>query len=240
MPELDSDAVAVVSPETLNLCATVAGRDAGKMDDLITSALAGDLTREDLRSASRAAREARREAGERLPTNGHTALKAEDRTEDSAEKITAADVLVALRRNQDWVGSMGQRPHVPRKYYVFDEFRAATGSSRAARRMDAMVAETLTTDEDDMIILVGVEIKVSVSDLKGDTKMAEYGDFVDKFFIAVPDSEEMIVAAEEVRLPTWGVLAINSAGVIRAIRGAAINPGLFRDKTLTAALIKMI
>ena len=239
VPDIESISVATVSPETINLCATVAGKNADKMDALITSAISGELKREDLRTAARAARAARKEAGEKLPTNAYTAIKPEERT-DGAKSLTASDVLMAIRRNQEWAGSPDLRPYIPRKYYVFDEFHVATGSSRAARRLDALVAETLTVGEADAVCLIGIEIKVSVSDLNRDRKMQEYTAFVDRFFLAVPDTEEMISAVENVKLPEWGVITVDANGKVKVLHAASLKPGIFRDKTLTAALIKMI
>jgi len=241
VPDIESISVATVSPETINLCATVAGKNADKMDALITSAISGELKREDLRTAARAARAARKEAGEKLPTNAYTAIKPEERERTDDEKaLTAADVLMAIRRNQEWVGSPDPRPYIPRKYYVFDEFRAATGSSRSARRLDALIAETLTVAEADTVHLIGVEIKVSVADLNQDHKMQEYTNFVDRFFLAIPDTEEMISAVENVKLPEWGVITVDANGKVKVLHAASLKPGILRDKTLTTALIKMI
>lgn len=240
VPSLDSKEAGHLSPETINLCATVAGKNADRMDYLIQSALAGHLRRDDLRSAARAAKTARKEAGETLPVNGHSAIRASDRVEGESAELTAADILLALRQDHTWVGQPSPLPYIDRKYSVFGEFRAATGSSRHARRIDALAVESLTVSERDMLRLHGIEIKVSVSDLKGDKKMGEYCPFVDFFYLAVPDTEEMLTAVENVRLPEWGVLAVDQTSSVRVAHAATLSPGTFRDKTMSAALIKLL
>ena len=238
-PPLGSEEAGRLAPDTINLCSTIAGKNADKMDTLLKSALAGNLSRADLRSSARAARAARKEAGEALPANGHNAIRASDREEGISASITAADILLALRQDHEWV-AQSNSPYIERKYGVLDEFRADTGSSRHARRIDALVLESLSVSEMDTLRLHGVEIKVDVSDLKGDRKMAEYCPFVDYFYIAVPDNTKMIEAAEEVRLPDWGVLAVSQTGSVRVECAAKLALGLFRDKTMAAALIKLL
>lgn len=72
------------------------------------------------------------------------------------------------------------------KYKVFTEFGVDSPGTRNARRIDALVAETLTTEHPRQIKLHGIEIKVSRSDLLHDEKMAEYTQYVDDFWIAIP------------------------------------------------------
>lgn len=88
--------------------------------------------------------------------------------------------------------------------------------------------------------LHGVEIKVSKSDLLGDEKMQEYTAFCDAFYIAVPDVPEMIQTAEAVRLPAWGLLAVSPDRKLRIVHKAEEKPGVMRDKTVAAALIKLM
>lgn len=238
VPALET--VSRLSPETINLCATVAGKNADKMDSLLESALAGNLSRADLRSASRAAKAARKEAGEAQPVNGYSAIRASDRGKGKPADLTEADIILALRQDHSWVGQHNSAPYISRKYCILDQFRANAGSSHHARRMDVLAIETLTVSERDTLRLHGIEIKVSVSDLKGDHKMAEYCPFVDYFYLAVPDTQGMLTAADDVRLPDWGVLAVEKSGTMRVIHSAALNPGTFRDKTMAAALIKLL
>lgn len=74
----------------------------------------------------------------------------------------------------------------------------------------------------------------------GDHKMQEYGDFCDAFYIAVPDTVEMVDAAESVKLPAWGLLAVSPDGALRVVHKAEERLGVMRDKTLAAVIIKLI
>lgn len=66
-----------VSPDSLNLCAKVAGKNAVEMDKLVDQVVAGDLTRENLRQAAKA----RKAAGEFVAKSRFDCVQAKDRTE---------------------------------------------------------------------------------------------------------------------------------------------------------------
>ena len=237
VPEL---AEAPLSPDTLKLCSTVAGSDGAALDNLIDKSLSGALSRTDLRVAAKAKRErAPEHVGTRHSAEADRAAR-ENGNAAPTPALTAAEIVLALQTSSAWVGKADETKYIERKYHVFTEFRADTGSSRAARRFDVLAVETLTLSERDAVRLHGVEIKVSKEDLLGDHKMQEYGDFCDAFYIAVPDMPEMLEVVESYRLPAWGVLAISSEGALRVVHAAALAPGLMRDKTLAAAIIKLI
>ena len=229
-----------VSPDTLKLCATVAGSDAVALDHLIDKAIAGSLSRKELRIAAKAKRDRDPTAETRHTAEADRAARQTGKPEPQKPALTAAEIVLALQTSQDWIGKPDERKYIDRKYHVFTEFRADTGSSRAARRFDVLAIETLTVPERDAVRLHGVEIKVSKEDLKHDHKMEEYVDFCDAFWLAVPDMPEMLEVVESYRLPAWGVLAISSEGALRVVHAAALAPGLMRDKTLAAAIIKLI
>lgn len=66
-----------VSPDSLNLCAKVAGKNAVEMDKLVDQVVAGDLTRDNLRQAAKA----RKAAGEFVAKSRFDCVQAKDRTE---------------------------------------------------------------------------------------------------------------------------------------------------------------
>ncbi|MEE3445313.1 MAG: MmcB family DNA repair protein [Prevotella sp.] len=236
VPEL---AEAPLSPDTLKLCSTVAGSDGAALDNLIDKSLSGALSRTDLRVAAKAKRA---RAPESVSTRHSVAADIAARDGDTAPTpaLTAAEIVLALQTSRDWVGTPDETKYIERKYHVFTEFRADTGSSRAARRFDVLAVETLTLSERDAVRLHGVEIKVSKEDLLGDHKMQEYGDFCDAFYIAVPDVPEMVEAAESIKLTAWGILAVSSDGELRVVHQAEERLGVMRDKTLAAVIIKLI
>ena len=237
VPEL---AEAPLSPDTLKLCSTVAGSDGAALDNLIDKSLSGALSRTDLRVAAKAKRA---RAPESVSTRHSVAADIAAREEGNAAPtpaLTAAEIVLALQTSSAWVGAPDETKYIDRKYRVFTEFRADTGSSRAARRFDVLAVETLTVAERDAVRLHGVEIKVSKEDLLGDHKMQEYGDFCDAFYIAVPDTAEMVEAAESIKLQAWGLLAISPDGKLRVVHRAEEKPGVMRDKTMAAAIIKLI
>lgn len=141
-----------VSPDSLNLCAKVAGKNAGEMDKLVDQVLAGDLTRENLRQAAKA----RKAAGEFVARSRFDCVQAKDRTE-MEEKITAADIILALQ-SSSWLFSQStdnpiwekvitdprksvKKTYIKEKYRVFEEFPVNSGTSRHSRRLDALIVE---------------------------------------------------------------------------------------------------
>lgn len=242
-----------ISPDTIKLCSTVAGADAATMDHLIDKSLAGELSRSDLRAAARAKKAqnpdaepetrhsaAADQAARAAQAAGQEQPEQQERKKSQKPELTAAQIVLALKQSNDWIGEPDTGKYIDRKCRCFTEFRADTGSSHAARRFDLLCIETLTAAERDNVVIHGVEIKVSKSDLEQDHKMAEYVPFCDCFYIAVQDVSEMIQTAEAVRLPAWGLLAISASGALRVIHVAKMEPGLMRDKTIAAALIKLM
>lgn len=225
-----------VSPDSLNLCEKIAGKNAVEMDRLIEKVVDGSLSRDDLRAAARA----KRAFGGTMPTTRHDRISAEERTE-KVDTVTAADIVMALRKSPEWLETARDDDFFEHKYRIFDEFRIPSGSSRSARRIDAMVFETVTAAERDEIVIRGIEIKVSKSDLLRDHKMEEYTSFCDYFYIAIPaDDPEILAAAESIRRSSWGVLIVSKEGGVTVVHEPEKMEAVFRDKTLANCILRLI
>ena len=239
--------------ESLSLCKTVAGKDMEQRSILIEKVMAGDLTRDDLRAAARA----RRGHGGQVAVNKHANKQVnfdtadggkdgcnksdgEDRMKDKmeCEAITAADIYMALRDSY-WLKPVEHDAKFECIYHVLAEFRADSGSSRYTRRLDAVVVDNLTEIRRNVVTLRGIEIKTSKQDLIRDVKMAEYTEFVDLFYLAIPDTPDMIEAAESIRRPEWGAMTVDRTGRIKVIKEPSrLNPA-FREKTLSNIIMKL-
>lgn len=230
-----------VSPDSISLCAKVAGKNATEMDRLIDHVLEGKLTREDLRAAARAKRGASVASGGNggMATSRHNRIEAKDRVE-MGEKVSAADIVMALRKS-NWLVVKREEPYFNHVYHCFPEFRVTTGTSHYARKIDVLVAETITEAESDHVTLRGIEIKVNLNDLKSDHKMAEYTDYVDYFYIAIPANDaEMLDTAKSIIRPSWGIMTVTKSGAIHLEKEAAQLDAVFREKAMATALIKML
>lgn len=242
-----------VSPDSLNLCAKVAGKNAVEMDKLVNQVVAGDLTRDNLRQAAKA----RKAAGEFVARSRFDCVQAKDRTE-MEEKITAADIILALQ-SSSWLFSQStdnpiwekvitdpresvKKTYIKEKYRVFEEFAIDPGTSRHSRRLDALIAENISVPlhADNPVNLIGVEIKVDINDLKNDCKMQEYTDFVDQFYLAVPDEEDIVNAALSIKLDTWGLIIVSKDGQIKVLQTADKLSAIMRDKTLNNLILKLL
>ena len=242
-----------VSPDSLNLCAKVAGKNAVEMDKLVDQVIAGDLTRDNLRQAAKA----RKAAGGFVATSKFDCIQAKDRTE-MEEKINAADIILALQ-SSNWLFEQAitnpvwekvitdpretvKKNYIKEKYRIFEEFSVDPGTSHHSRRLDALIAENISVPAraDNPVNLIGVEIKVDINDLKNDCKMKEYTDFVDQFYLAVPDEEDIVNAALSIKLDTWGLIIISKDGQIKVLQTADKLPAIMRDKTLNNLILKLL
>ena len=189
------------------------------MDRLIGQVVKGELTRNDLRSAARAKRASGAAEGS-MAKSRHDRVDAAQRTETDL-KVTAADIVMALRRST-WLPVRREDSHFPHVYQCFTEFRADTGTSCHTKRIDALIAETLTESDRDYVTLREIEIKVDLHNLEADHKMAEYTDFVDYFYLAIPaDRDDMMAAAKSMIRPDWGIITVSKSGVLQVIKEAA-------------------
>ena len=243
-----------VSPDNFVLIEKIAGSDTAVADDLTDKVINGTLKRQDLKNAWATVRENRGH----VRLNGHKP-KAAAEQDDSGDKekkqsgeqhtqegqnqpsekpITATDIVFALSKN-DWLplDTRHEKAFQSERYKVLTEFAVDTGTSHHARRIDAFVTENITTKERGAIALHGIEIKVSKSDLLGDHKMQEYTDFVDYFWIAVP--QNLVEDVLSIKTPSWGVISVNKTGA-EVVAAATIGRPVFRDKTLEGLVMKLL
>lgn len=233
-----------VSPDNLVLAERIAGNNTAVADQLIEKIQQGELKRKDLSSALAAAKRCRAEKGIPDPINGYDKKKQQKTSEVSGtkpdqKKITALDITAALEIYRHWIGEPVEKQGRAPKYKVFTEFGVDSPGTRNARRIDALVAETLTTKHPRQIKLHGIEIKVSRSDLEHDDKMSEYTQYIDYFWIAVPPY--LITDAQNLILPEWGILAVDQEK-LEVVRNASHNHeyGAFRDITLSEIVYKLL
>ena len=241
-----------VSVDTINLCATIAGKSVERQDSLLDRAIRGELSRQDLREAARAksAESARKyEKGLFNSEKKEEVQKVQNQQNPEEQQgITAADIIVALK-SSSWIEyvekSFERDEYITKVRKLYAEFPVYTGTSRSARRMDAVILENISARERDEIVIRGVEIKVSVSDLMHDEKMTEYTDFCDLFYIAIPaGDDELKRAVQAVMLPEWGLIEVSEGeeNVYNYVAEVTIPAkkiqGVLRDRTLSTALIR--
>lgn len=241
-----------VSVDTINLCATIAGKSVERQDSLLDRAIRGELSRQDLREAARAksAESARKyEKGLFNSEKKEEVQKVQNQQNPEEQQgITAADIIVALK-SSSWIEyvekSFERDEYITKVRKLYAEFPVYTGTSRSARRMDAVILENISARERDEIVIRGVEIKVSVSDLMHDEKMTEYTDFCDLFYIAIPaGDDELKKAVQAVMLPEWGLIEVSEGEenvynyVAEVTIPAKKKQGVLRDRTLSTALIR--
>ena len=238
-------ATAGIAPTTLVLASKIAGNNNEVADDLITKIADGTMTRSDLKNAWETVKFDRSSNG-LAPTkkNGYDSKKNDISNEEKKEiknMLSATGIVFALSGSGgSWIPNPIENEYKKSKYKLFTEFAVETGTSIHARRMDALVVETFSTQSKSYDLnLHGIEIKVDKSDLLNDHKMQEYTPFCDYFWIAIPEALEE--DARSIMLDGWGLLLINSdTKEIKVAVEASKHEALFRMETLSTALLKSI
>lgn len=221
-----------VSAEDLSLVEKIAGGSEEAQARLMDKVLAKDMTRKDLKAAWALAKAEREKRGQKVTKKTrHDAYPPDPadtkEAEPSAIALAAYDIVRAL--SQNWPAT---------KYRCFTEFAVSTGSSRHSRLIDTLIVEESAGNN--KVTLNGIEIKVAKGDLVNDHKMQEYTAFVDRFYIAIPDNPDLIAAAQSVRLPSWGILAVDQAGTVREVEPAGDLAAVMRLETLTSVVRKLL
>jgi len=240
---LDDTKNLTVSYDTVASIETLAGRDSKKLDDFMERAIAGKITREDVRKALREKRKT-----SKVPKSRHDRVKAGERTEIGS--VTASDIVLELNRYY-WLSCMTKEPIMtnnPIKTYLYSletELGVVTGTSAHKRRFDGVIFENLTINSTDNygVNIYGVEIKVNKYDLMNDHKMQEYTNFCDYFVIAIPNDSEMINIAREIKLPDWGILIYDETKENERLKildkPKKLNP-IFKDKILENLILRLL
>ena len=231
-----------VSPDNFVLVEKIAGNNTKVADELIEKVVNGELKRSDLKNAWATVRSERTKKGLPVaPKNAHDKnIVAQTNADSEAPegKTKASDIVLALSTNSKWIPEAKEKKYVDDKYKTMAEFAVRTGSSHSARRIDALVLENLSANAADEICLHGIEIKVDKSDLLNDHKMAEFTNFVDYFWIAVPAKLEAY--AQEIRGDKWGVLIVDTDNNVTVATAAQKLDAAFREVTLTSAVLKLL
>jgi hypothetical protein len=199
--DLDSKA----SPESLELVEKISrAAPPEKTAELVQKTLAGETTRRDLREVWRDYRPA--VAG----TARGRGPRGQDKTPPTAVDgqplhVVAADIVQALRADR---GSFIDGRLTSQQWRVHTEVAVRPGTTRQARRIDAVCTE-MATSEQRHPGFHAVEIKVRRADLASDHKLTEYADFADTLWLAVP--AELAGEAHQL-VPVWvGVLAYEAS-----------------------------
>ena len=173
----------------------------------------------------------------------------EIRTEKIEESIKTSNILSTLYSIECWLGKKKERKYFKSAYeqdkiQCFAEFPLFTGTTRHSRRIDFLCVENLTTQNLWELNIHGVEIKINEYDLLNDKKYSEYVEFLDYFYLAVP--EELEEVALKNKFNGCGLIVISkdkensnkfTAKVVEI--PTKLTP-LRREDTLTSITLKLL
>lgn len=227
-----------IAAESLVLIDKIAGSSDEVADELIGKVSVGELSRQDLKAAYTTVKAQREDRGEKVAaTSRHD--KAPEKM--SSDDITAVQLVLALSdKKHAWMDPLvpEKRGHVVNAYVALPEFPVRPGTTSHARRIDVLVAESLTCSQVGQIRLHGIEIKVDRSDLRNDTKFGEYADFIDFLWLCVPS--DLVPDAQDVALDTWGILEYTATGALTIVKPPVKLPAELREEALVDLALKII
>lgn len=261
-----------LSPDSLVYIDKIAKGHPEMADELIEKAESGELHNSDLRDAWKKAKEeqaekraerALKKASEKASASLDDDVDGNDEANTSTTDIhvppnKAQHIVVALKDGHGlWMQKLyrySEKQETPQETPTFGlltEFPIYPPETRQARRIDALIAENYSVDAHvhDEVVLHGIEIKVSKSDLLHDEKMGDYALYVDKMWVAIPNEKEIVSAARDYIANDWGLLLVNiewddgfktyrtSIDVDREAKQG--NP-IFRDRAMMTLARKLI
>lgn len=221
-----------ISPDTVALVGTIANRSKNKKytDELMNKALNHEMSRQDLRRVNQQIRAEH--------SRGPKEVDADlDKIKTAATIDVTAEMMVnAFKENPTWLDPT----HRHRKndfYRVYPELPVHSGTSIHARRMDECILENITDAHalSNHVNIHCIENKVSKNDLVKDHKMGEYADYGDYFWLCIP--KELLEVAKNYVAKGWGILIVDKNKRITIARKADRRECLFRQETLTEAII---
>ena len=205
LPPLEN---AEIAPETLELVEKITtAAPPEKAREIVKSALNGELSRQELRETWQTYRPAKA---------GNSRGKGTQKPAIDETKQTACSLIHTLA-NDDKRQTIRKNLCGDTDYKLFSEVAVETGTTRNKRRIDAvLVANRGNRSHKSQsnkpynreLQFIGVEIKVSKSDLINDQKYTEYAPFVHQLWLAVPP--ELVATAQETAPDYVGILSIGS------------------------------
>lgn len=254
-----------IAPESLVLVDKIAKNNHEVSADLMEKALAGEMSRDDLREAYKAVRSNRNKVENKESKENKEIEEAEKVLEDKGienikdkkdidevksnekvkvkEDVVAAEIVSALN-NYSWLEVNKEVKRVrfvstqeQDKYRTFTEFPVYTSVSKKSRRIDVLAVENLTTEINQKVHLHAIEIKVSKGDLLNDKKYTEYAEFTDFTWLAIPES--LLEFALETKFKECGIIIIKKGKAKIHTRAKKMEP-LLREDTLMRLAVRLM
>lgn len=233
-----------VSPDNFELVKKIAQGNLKEQDELIDKVVDQSITRKDLKSTWQTVQALRESQGiSATKKNHHDNQEKNEQTKLKEPELDAAQVAISLNQ-RNWLsetfGTLYEQSqkNSRRIFRSLAELPVYTGTSSYSRRIDLLIIENMTQEEAYQLNLHAIEIKVSRSDLLHDQKMSEYTDFVDYFWLAVP--ETLQADAETQLLPEWGLLVIDSNNHMQVKQKPNRLKPNKKEATLQTALLKVL
>ena len=213
------------SPDCFVLANKIARGDRDIEDDLIRKVVSGELNRAALKRTWAATKQRR----------DHVAVHRPD------APLTIADIVNELsHRNwfERYIHASSQQT-----YGVLPGFAVYPDNSGAdsVLEMGLLMMENYSEEDDERVVLHGIDIKMSLHSLSFERKCEKYKDFVDYSWLAVP--VELLEDAKAVVDEDCGIIMIvtvDNQNVAYVAKKPERNKAPYREKTLNQALLQLL
>lgn len=235
---------AQISVDKLVMLDKINKYDKNVASQLVQKVMTGTVRKQDLKEVYK---QVRPKDKKDISTNPHNNAPISIDPKEIKE-ITTNDIVLTLLE-PTWLSPLKQEREVKRKYFgsyqdkykALTEFSAYTGTTKKSRRMDILAIENITSSNIYDIVLHGIEIKTSKSDLKNDYKYTEYKDYCDLLWLAIP--QDLIKLADEIKPKDCGIIVISKDKNILEAKikeTATYIKGTLREQTLEKLVLKLL
>lgn len=215
-----------------------------KTEELAEKIFKKEITKNDLEEIYRAVRPS-------IKPRDRISSKTDDevRVEKIKDGIKTSNILSSLYEYESWLGKKKERKYFKSSYeqdkiQCFAEFPLFTGTTRHSRRIDFLCVENMTSENLWELNIHGIEIKVNEHDLLNDEKYTEYTEFLDYFYLAVP--EELEEVAKKNRFNGCGLIVIfkdiqnSNKFIAKVVENPTKLTPFRREDTLTSITLKLL
>lgn len=225
-----------VSVDSLVLLDKINRYDEKIVSQLVDKVINKEITKKDLREVYQRVRP------DKVSKNPHDKREINLNKEMNNDMITANDIVASLC-DLKWLSVKTKNNRFKsafesNKIRVFTEFPLYTEKNNHHSRIDMLISENLTSENNHHLNIHGIEIKVGKNEPLKNNAYDDYIPFVDYLWIAIPHDIVEVVKISSIK--QYGIIAINSDKTVTVIRPALKLSSELRHETLQTIVLKLM
>ena len=131
-------------------------------------------------------------------------------------------------------------PLESKKIRTFTNFRLSTEITQNNLKMDMLISENVTSDNNQDLYIHGIDIKVGTSTYLKDSLFDEYARFVDYLWLAIPTDHVKSLKTNNIKYKNLGIIAVEGDGTVTIIKPAIKLSCDLRHQTLKNIVLKLM